>query len=160
MPSSSERRSSILGSFRTAVAKVRFMLSFSATRWILTSIVGSRTAPRRRVSFDQARPPSLLDFEGSAILPSPSPARSGKTTTTTAPPSRSASLGSSTPTTRTVSRTSSAVSSGGGSSPGGGVGEDDIDRRAELFIANFYKHIQMERQVSLQLRYLDRTPSR
>ncbi|RWR82608.1 DUF761 domain-containing protein [Cinnamomum micranthum f. kanehirae] len=41
----------------------------------------------------------------------------------------------------------------------------DIDRRADIFIANFYRHIQMERQVSLQLRYangddrLERTPS-
>jgi hypothetical protein len=77
----------------------------------------------------------------------------------------------------TVSRTSSAAysrsassgaetsssTSGSGSSP---AGDDDIDRRAELFIANFYRHNQMERQVSLQLRYCradsmqDRTPPR
>ncbi|CAM8984035.1 unnamed protein product [Rhodiola kirilowii] len=31
--------------------------------------------------------------------------------------------------------------------------EDDIDNRAELFIANFYKQLRMERQVSLELRY-------
>ncbi|XP_058068563.1 uncharacterized protein LOC131217643 [Magnolia sinica] len=41
---------------------------------------------------------------------------------------------------------------------------DDIDRRAEMFIANFHRHIQMERQVSLELRYakgvgLERTRS-
>ncbi|KAL5973985.1 hypothetical protein ACLOJK_030645 [Asimina triloba] len=41
---------------------------------------------------------------------------------------------------------------------------DDIDKRADIFIASFYKHIQMERQVSLQLRYangggLERTRS-
>uniref|UniRef100_A0A0E0QJP9 Uncharacterized protein n=1 Tax=Oryza rufipogon TaxID=4529 RepID=A0A0E0QJP9_ORYRU len=154
--SSTTTTSSLLGSFRTAVKKVRFLLSFSATRWILSSIVGSRAAPRRRVSFGPAaRPPSLLDYEGSAIV-SP-PARSGA-------PSRTASLGPSP--TRTVTRTSSAASSellrtwSSSSSPAGGGGDDDIDRRAELFIANFYKHIQMERQVSLQLRYLDRTPSR
>ncbi|KAG9455946.1 hypothetical protein H6P81_000454 [Aristolochia fimbriata] len=29
---------------------------------------------------------------------------------------------------------------------------DDIDKRAEAFIENFYKRIQMERQVSLELR--------
>ncbi|KAF0900341.1 hypothetical protein E2562_030629 [Oryza meyeriana var. granulata] len=160
---SSERRSSstktsLLGSFRTAVEKVRFLLSLSATRWILSSIVGSRVgaSPQRRVSFGP-RPPSLLDYEGSVIV---SPARSSSGA---APPSRTASLGPSP--TRTVSRTSSAASSellrtssgGSSSSPGG---DDDIDRRAELFIANFYTHIQMERQVSLQLRYLERTPSR
>ncbi|KAL5223220.1 hypothetical protein ABZP36_027933 [Zizania latifolia] len=155
---SSSTTTSLLGSFRTAVKKVRFMLSFSATRWILSSIVGSRVAaggatPRRLVSFGAARPPSLLDFEGSVIV---SPAR------TSGAPSRSASLGPPPPS-RTVSRTSSAASSellimtsSGESSPGG---DEDIDRRAEQFIANFYKHIQMERQVSLQLRYLDRTPS-
>ncbi|GER27812.1 serine protease SplB [Striga asiatica] len=31
--------------------------------------------------------------------------------------------------------------------------EDDIDRRAEAFIANFYKQLQYERQISLELRY-------
>ncbi|XP_068652670.1 uncharacterized protein [Aristolochia californica] len=31
---------------------------------------------------------------------------------------------------------------------------DDIDKKAEAFIENFYKRIQMERQVSLELRYL------
>ncbi|KAL1371997.1 hypothetical protein HN51_002167 [Arachis hypogaea] len=31
--------------------------------------------------------------------------------------------------------------------------EDDIDRRAEMFIANFRKQLRMERQISLQLRY-------
>lgn len=30
---------------------------------------------------------------------------------------------------------------------------DDIDRRAEVFIANFYERIRMERQISLELRY-------
>ncbi|KAI4380558.1 hypothetical protein MLD38_006735 [Melastoma candidum] len=30
--------------------------------------------------------------------------------------------------------------------------EDDVDQRAELFIANFYR-LQLERQVSLDLRY-------
>ncbi|KAH7572587.1 hypothetical protein ACOSQ2_015993 [Xanthoceras sorbifolium] len=31
--------------------------------------------------------------------------------------------------------------------------EDDIDKRAEMFIANFHKQLQIERQVSLELRY-------
>ncbi|KAK3221412.1 hypothetical protein Dsin_008437 [Dipteronia sinensis] len=31
--------------------------------------------------------------------------------------------------------------------------EDDIDKRAEMFIANFHKQLQIERQISLQLRY-------
>ncbi|KAE9462433.1 hypothetical protein C3L33_05643, partial [Rhododendron williamsianum] len=48
-----------------------------------------------------------------------------------------------------------------GSSRGGGISrttslqssEDDIDKRAEMFIANFYRQLKLERQVSLQLRY-------
>ncbi|XP_058210079.1 uncharacterized protein LOC131322680 [Rhododendron vialii] len=48
-----------------------------------------------------------------------------------------------------------------GSSRGGGISrttslqssEDDIDKRAEMFIANFYRQLRLERQVSLQLRY-------
>jgi hypothetical protein len=162
-----KRPASLLGTLRTAVNKVRFLLSFRATRWILTSIAGrspgaaSNAAAQRRLSFG-SRQPSLLDAEDNRSSPSSS----------TAGPSRTASLGAT-----TVSRTSSAAysrsassgaetsssTSGSGSSP---AGDDDIDRRAELFIANFYRHIQMERQVSLQLRYCrndsmqDRTPPR
>ncbi|KAL7263484.1 hypothetical protein ACSBR1_001605 [Camellia fascicularis] len=42
---------------------------------------------------------------------------------------------------RGISRTSSCLS------------EDDIHKRAEMFIANFYQQLQIERQVSLELRY-------
>ncbi|CAJ1941878.1 unnamed protein product [Sphenostylis stenocarpa] len=31
--------------------------------------------------------------------------------------------------------------------------DDDIDKRAEMFITNFRRQLQMERQISLQLRY-------
>ncbi|KAH6779443.1 cotton fiber protein [Perilla frutescens var. hirtella] len=31
--------------------------------------------------------------------------------------------------------------------------EDDVDKKADAFIANFYKQLQIERQVSLELRY-------
>nr|KYP57453.1 hypothetical protein KK1_003716 [Cajanus cajan]KYP71492.1 hypothetical protein KK1_010752 [Cajanus cajan] len=31
--------------------------------------------------------------------------------------------------------------------------DDDIDKRAEMFIANFRRQLHMERQISLQLRY-------
>lgn len=31
--------------------------------------------------------------------------------------------------------------------------EDDIDKRAEMFIANFYRQLRLERQISLELRY-------
>ncbi|KAF5749428.1 hypothetical protein HS088_TW04G01397 [Tripterygium wilfordii] len=32
--------------------------------------------------------------------------------------------------------------------------EDDIDKRAELFIANFHRQLRIERQISLELKYL------
>ncbi|KAF8769415.1 hypothetical protein HU200_006444 [Digitaria exilis] len=154
-----KKRSSILGSLREAIKKVRFLLSFSATRWmLLTSVVGARgtAAPARRLSFDSR--PGLLDVDGS----SPASSRT----------SRSASMG--TATTKSLSRTSSSsstasppqvltrASTSSGGSPSA-AGDDDIDQRAELFITNFYKQLQMERQVSLQLRYVrgnswDRTP--
>jgi hypothetical protein len=55
------------------------------------------------------------------------------------------------------------LSSSSGRSPASSAADDDIDQRAEQFIANFYRQLQMERQVSLQLRYVrrnswDRTP--
>ncbi|GJN03662.1 hypothetical protein PR202_ga21133 [Eleusine coracana subsp. coracana] len=121
---------------------------------MLLSSIGRR-APRRALSFN-TRSPSLLDAEGGL---SASPAASSRT-------SRSSSMG--TATTRSVSRTSSGASPGiltrassGGSASTGG--DEDIDRRAEEFIANFYRQLQMERQVSLQLRYVrgnswDRSP--
>ncbi len=31
--------------------------------------------------------------------------------------------------------------------------EDDVDKRAEMFIANFYRQLQIERQISLELHY-------
>ncbi|KAF5789510.1 hypothetical protein HanXRQr2_Chr09g0372091 [Helianthus annuus] len=35
--------------------------------------------------------------------------------------------------------------------------EDDIDKRAEMFIENFYRQLRYERQVSLQVRYMRET---
>ncbi|XP_066353458.1 uncharacterized protein [Miscanthus floridulus] len=154
--------SSVLGSLREAIAKVRFLLSFSATRWMLLRSLARGGAPARRLSFDSR--PGLLDVEDSIASPASSSSRT----------SRSASLG--TATTRSLSRTStssaaaspealkraSSASSSGGGSPV--AGDDDIDQRAELFIANFYRQLRMERQVSLQLRYVrgnswDRSPA-
>ena len=158
--SRSKKRSSILGALREAIRKVRFLLSFSATRWMLLTSAGARGAPPRRGLSFGPRPGLLdLDVEGGVV----SPAGSSRT-------SRSASMG--TATTRSLSRGSSAASPGAprrtssscsGRSPASSARNDDIDQRAEQFIANFYRQLQMERQVSLQLRYvrgdsLDRTP--
>lgn len=157
-PKAKKRPQSLLGSLREAITKVRFLLSSSATRWMLLRSLARGGAPARRLSFD-ARP-GLLD----TIAASPDSSSCSSRT------SRSASLG--TATTRTLSRASSAASpealtrassSSGGRSPASSAGDDDVDQRAELFIANFYRQLRMERQVSLQLRYVrgnswDRTP--
>jgi len=153
--SRSKKRASILGALREAVRKVRFLLSSGATRWMLLA----RAAPRRGLSFG-SRPPGLLDVEGSIVSPAASSSSSSRT-------SRSASLG--TATTRSLSRASSAAASSPedasrGGSPASSGGDSDVDRRADLFISNFRRHLEMERQVSLQLRYVrlnsweDRTP--
>ncbi|KAI3424504.1 uncharacterized protein J3R85_010611 [Psidium guajava] len=47
-----------------------------------------------------------------------------------------------------------------GSSRGSGLqrtmsypSEEDVDKRAEMFIANFHRQLQLERQISMELRY-------
>ncbi|KAK9279136.1 hypothetical protein L1049_012813 [Liquidambar formosana] len=32
-------------------------------------------------------------------------------------------------------------------------GDEDVDRRAETFIANFYQQLRLERQISLEIQY-------
>ncbi|RLN03904.1 hypothetical protein C2845_PM13G18920 [Panicum miliaceum] len=149
-----KKRSSILGSLREAIRKRDAV-----------DAAHLRRPARRGLSFGPRAGLLDLDVEGGVA----SPAGSSRT-------SRSASMG--TATTRSLSRTSNAASPGGGGgggaprrtassssgrSPASSAGDDDIDQRAEHFIANFYRQLQMERQVSLQLRYVrgdswDRTP--
>nr|POF09016.1 hypothetical protein CFP56_14958 [Quercus suber] len=50
--------------------------------------------------------------------------------------------------------------SAGGSSSRSGIqrtmsfpSEEDVDKRADMFIANFYRQLQLERQISLELQY-------
>ncbi|KAJ4911163.1 Uncharacterized protein Rs2_05784 [Raphanus sativus] len=37
--------------------------------------------------------------------------------------------------------------------------DEDIDNKAEMFIANFYKQLKIERQISLELKYLGNNQS-
>ncbi|KAG2310790.1 hypothetical protein Bca52824_022347 [Brassica carinata] len=37
--------------------------------------------------------------------------------------------------------------------------DEDIDSKAEIFIANFYKQLKIERQISLELKYLGNNQS-
>lgn len=124
----SQRRIPILNQLKRAVQKVKFLLSFDATRWILSSLSSHKPSPGRGLSF-QARP-SLLDC-------SPSFGVRGTSL------SRASSLALSPPG-EAMSRSSSDASASG----------EDINLKADRFIEGFYRQLQMERQVSLELRYL------
>ncbi|KAG6470939.1 uncharacterized protein LOC122031562 [Zingiber officinale] len=134
----SKKRISMLSRLRRAIANVKFLLSFDATRWIVSSLKRS-SSPAAELSFHTR--PSLLDcsddyydsrssfalsWTSSSLMSSPDPA---------------------TQMTRSASDASSS------SSPDGGSGED-INLRADRFIEGFYRQLRMERQVSLELRYL------
>ncbi|KAF3339268.1 Cotton fiber expressed protein [Carex littledalei] len=120
---------SLLNKLKRAIQKIKFLLSFNATRWVVSPLRGSFTT--RRVSFNSQ--PSLLDCTDNSTS---TPVDSYEWVSNSTGVSRTTSNASQ------VTRTSSNASS-----------SDDIDNRAEIFITNFYKHIQMERQVSLELRY-------
>ncbi|CAL9103333.1 unnamed protein product [Musa acuminata var. zebrina] len=134
----------LLSRLRGAIHKVRFLLSFDATKWIaISSFKRSSPVPPRPLTFT-ARP-SLLDCTDDyydarssfALSRTMSPCSPALTTPSPVPE---------------ISRSTSDASSG-----------DDIDRRAERFIENFYRQLRMERQVSLELSYrreksLERSP--
>jgi Cotton fibre expressed protein len=116
---------SLLNKLKRAIVKVKFLISFNATRWVFSSLRGSFTP--RQLSFNAQ--PSLLDY-------CTDDSTSVNNFYEWSPISRTTSNASQ------VVRTTSNASS-----------NDDIDKRAEIFIANFYRHIQLEWQVSLQLQY-------
>ncbi|CAL9162816.1 unnamed protein product [Musa hybrid cultivar] len=134
----------LLSRLRGAIHKVRFLLSFDATKWIaISSFKRSLPVPPRPLTFT-ARP-SLLDCTDDYY-----DARSSFALSRTMSPCSPASM---TPSpVPEISRSTSDASSG-----------DDIDQRAERFIENFYRQLRMERQVSLELSYrreksLERSP--
>ncbi|RWW48678.1 hypothetical protein BHE74_00045231 [Ensete ventricosum] len=126
------KRIPLLSLLRRAIQKVRFLLSFDATRWMASSLNRSPLVSRR-LSFTAG--PSLLDCTDDDGYEAGSS------------PSTTVSLLSS-PASRTTSPESEASRSLNGASS-----DDDINQRADRFIENFYQQLRMERQVSLQLRY-------
>lgn len=112
---------------RRAVNKVRFLLNFRLHRWLSSGVLGGSVS-HRRLSFGD-RPGLFLCTEDVESNDGPLALGSG-------PPSRQLSLQ------RTIS------------SPTYSDQEcDDINRRADIFIANFYRQLQLERQISLELQY-------
>lgn len=119
----------LLGRLRKAVKKISFLLKFDMNKWKLASMIGGNTwrnniQRNRTLSFNDR--PGLRAFIGDEDEDddvSESSSWRGKG--------------------RRLERTISYPSKE----------EDDIDKRAENFIANFYKQLQIERQISLELIY-------
>ncbi|KAK9055231.1 hypothetical protein SSX86_026313 [Deinandra increscens subsp. villosa] len=140
---------SLLGRLRTAVKKVTFLMNFNINRWRLASSIIGRRGGRahalssRRRSFNERlgltsimSSPSDRDYSNGVtpfMTPSyqMSPEEKGELQKTRSFP---------------LQRTTSFPE------------EDDIDKRADMFISNFYRQLKMQRQVSMQLRY-NRDPS-
>ncbi|KAF6138496.1 hypothetical protein GIB67_022530 [Kingdonia uniflora] len=113
----------LLSRLRKAVKKVSFILNFNMIQWRAASKILGSTS-QRRISFNDRGRQGLQDCISETDDDQPGSSRGGGT----------------------LQRATSGVS----------AYEDDtldIDRRADMFISNFYRHIQMERQVSLELQY-------
>ncbi|XP_047309201.1 uncharacterized protein LOC124912599 [Impatiens glandulifera] len=124
----------LLGRLKTAVKKIKFLLNQNANRWRIASYFMNSSrgkSSNRRLSFNEW-PRGLLSFTEES--------ESGYQSSS--PPAAAVAGG-------VLSRTISGVSSGGG----GTQSEDDIDKKADLFIANFYRQLRIERQISLELQY-------
>ncbi|KAK1289905.1 hypothetical protein QJS10_CPB18g00217 [Acorus calamus] len=122
---------SLLGKLRRAIQKVRLLMSFNMHGWPLASLIGA--APSmilRQISYGGSS-------NYSSSSPSASPSLSQRQLSFLGQPGLLDVTEDDCENGLSLSRTAS----------------DDIDRRAEQFIKNFYRHIQMERQVSLELRY-------
>ncbi|XP_057965339.1 uncharacterized protein LOC131155908 [Malania oleifera] len=121
-----ENCSLLMSRLRRAVKKLTFLLSFSVNRWNLASVLGgvSTYGGRRRLSF--------RDRPGLRACTYGDEAETG---------SDSGSGSDSDSYSGRLERTRSSPM------------EEDIDKRAEMFIANFYRQLQIEKQVSLELHY-------
>ena len=119
----------MLNRLRNAVKKVKFLLNLSLYRFRLASILSNKASSSRR------RTLSLNDRQGFRVY-----ADDNLMIENSAVPSSDRRLSTSS-SSRRIEKMNSCSS------------EDDIDKRAELFINNFKRQLLMERQVSLQLRY-------
>ncbi|XAR51180.1 hypothetical protein NMG60_11005736 [Bertholletia excelsa] len=126
----------LLGRLRRAVRKIRFLLNFNLNRWRLASMIGTASG-KRRLSFSDR--PGLIDGAASGKNRLSFNDRPGLIQCADdldlSDDSPCSSQG------RSLSRTSSCPS------------EDDINKKADIFISNFYRQLQLERQISLDLRY-------
>ncbi|XP_015057959.1 uncharacterized protein LOC107004240 [Solanum pennellii] len=115
---------SLLGKLKRAVKKITFLLNFDINKWKLASyLIGKK--PYHQLSFNE----KILQKQPTGLNVICNDENDDQDL---------AKNGSSKGLQRTMSYPSS---------------EDDIDKRAEMFIANFYNQLRLERQISLELRY-------
>ncbi|KAL6203856.1 hypothetical protein ACLB2K_027555 [Fragaria x ananassa] len=113
----------LLSRLRRAVKKVSFLLNLNMNRWRIASMLSRSSSAVQRIR-------SLNDWPAGLTAACDSDENSEEDSVS--------STGSSRHLQRTISYPSD---------------QDDIDQRAEMFIANFRRQLQIERQVSLELRY-------
>lgn len=125
---------SLLGKLKRVVKKITFLLSFDINKWKLASyMIGKR--PYHQLSFNEKilqKQPTGLNVICVDEIDDQDLAKNVNYDSSSS--SRNSFKG--------IQRTMSYPSS-----------EDDIDKRAEMFIANFYNQLRLERQISLELRY-------
>lgn len=125
---------SLIGKLKRAVKKITFLLNFDINKWKLASYMIGRQKHHHQLSFNEKilqKQPSGLN-----VICSDHEDNLGKNNANyDSASSRNSFRGG-------LQRTMSYPSS-----------EDDIDKRAEMFIANFYNQLKLERQISLELRY-------
>ncbi|XP_059309907.1 uncharacterized protein LOC132612667 [Lycium barbarum] len=125
---------SLIGRLKRAVKKITCLLNFDVNKWKVASyMIGSSSSRRlHQLSFNerklQKQPTGLnvICFENDQDLVNNANDYSSSSSNSF----------------KGLQRTMSYPSS-----------EDDIDKRAEMFIANFYNQLKLERQISLELRY-------
>ena len=119
----------LLSRLRRAVKKVSVLLNFNINRWRVASMIRGRSFDtHRRFSFNDRPGLTCAYDEDSEGSDDQDHSNRGSSS-------------------RGLRRTISYPSSDQ---------DDNIDQRAEMFIANFRRQLQMERQVSLELRYYNR----
>ncbi|KAI3496183.1 hypothetical protein L1887_38537 [Cichorium endivia] len=126
-------RWSLLSRLTTVVKKVTFLMNSNVSRWLAVSSFIGRSRSRRRLSFGERL--------GLTLIVSSSDDEEQEDDNHFDPGSSSHG--------RVLEKTRSFHVQRTMSFPE----EDDVDKRAEMFIENFYRQLRYERQVSLQLRY-------
>lgn len=117
----------LLSRLRRAVIKFKLLLNFNIHRWRLTTLVGRSSWNKQRLSFNDRAGLRAVCTEYENMDSDHKDPNS---------------LMESPSLRRTISYPSPSSSE-----------DDDIDKRAEMFINNFRRQLQIERQVSLELRY-------